>query len=169
MFTLPSSRDVVGGILLFAASADAFMPIGGMLPSIRTSSASVSVRATTLGPVMQMTKQRKQELLKNKDLPDLFKGNDEWRAKMMAKDEQFFYKSAQGQSPKYLWIGKLCHDTCQFNPASFFSPFPSLRQDGQGLWGFADDGIRNLCRLFGCSCSRQRDRGVRARGVVCPP
>lgn len=39
----------------------------------------------------------------------LMKGNEEWIAKMMENDPEFFSNLSKGQSPEYLWIG--CSDS----------------------------------------------------------
>lgn len=99
-----SKTQVVGCVLFFAAAADAFMT-GGALPSLRRAS---SARSAAIAPQMQISAERMARLKKTKDLEGLFQGNEEWRKQCLAKDDEFFFKSAQGQTPKYLWIG--CSD-----------------------------------------------------------
>mmetsp|Transcript_37748 Transcript_37748/g.92790 ORF Transcript_37748/g.92790 Transcript_37748/m.92790 type:complete len:344 (-) Transcript_37748:222-1253(-) len=99
-----SHTKVVGCVLFFAAAADAFMA-NGVLPALRR---AAPARSAAVGPRMQISKERKEELMASKDLKSLFEGNEQWRQKMLSKDDEFFFKSAQGQTPKYLWIG--CSD-----------------------------------------------------------
>ena len=44
-----------------------------------------------------------------KTIIELLDNNQEWVSEMLAKDPDFFEKSAQGQEPKFLWIG--CSDS----------------------------------------------------------
>lgn len=99
-----SQKQVIGCVLFFAAAADAFVA-NGVLPTLRR---AAPARSSTLGVNMQITDERKKQLLASKNLDALFKGNEKWREQMISKDQEFFHKSAQGQTPKYLWIG--CSD-----------------------------------------------------------
>ncbi len=102
MFTF--SKVAVASISVISAfgMADAFIPMGTLPAQLRGSAR----KAASVGPVMQLSKARIAELEQSKDLAALFEGNEKWRQKQLAKDPQFFTKSAQGQKPRYLWIGR---------------------------------------------------------------
>lgn len=44
-----------------------------------------------------------------KTLPELFKNNREWAQRIKERDNQFFERLAENQSPEFLWIG--CSDS----------------------------------------------------------
>jgi hypothetical protein len=102
MFTF--SKIAVASISVISAFGvvEAFVPVGVLPGQLR----STSRNAASVGPVMQLSKARITELEKSKDLSQLFEGNEKWRQKQLAKDSEFFFKSAQGQKPRYLWIGR---------------------------------------------------------------
>ncbi len=89
-----------------AGLASAFqVPSGSLVGRTSLNAAAVSKNGPALGLSMQLAK-RANPNYNDKNLDHIFKNNKRWVTEQTRNDPDFFDRMKDGQSPKFLWIGK---------------------------------------------------------------
>ncbi len=106
---MPEAINMLCYIVLagFAGLASGFQipAVGGLAGRTTLNAAAVAKSGSALGLSMQLAK-RADPNYNDKNLDHIFKNNKRWVTEQTRNDPDFFDRMKDGQSPKFLWIGK---------------------------------------------------------------